>query len=52
MLAVTELSPVVGVSRACDALVLPRATYYRRTSGKPDSGPQITPRRSPLFSDN
>ncbi len=47
MLAVTELSPVVGASRACDALVLPRATYYRRSSRKPDGPRQITPRRSP-----
>lgn len=45
---VTELSGVVGVGRACDALDLPRASYYR--SRKPAvpraSRPRPTPTRA------
>lgn len=47
MLAVTELSSVVGASRACDALALSRATYYRRSSGEPHTPQQVRTRRSP-----
>ncbi len=36
MATVTELAPAVGIRAACQALALPRATYYRR----------IRPRRS------
>jgi putative transposase len=32
MAAVHQLSPLVGVKQACQALAVPRATWYRRRS--------------------
>lgn len=36
---VSEIAPVVGVGRACDALSIPRATYYRSEQSK-KAGPR------------
>jgi len=44
----TELADVVGVARACAALELPRATYYRRRrpSAQRPRKPRPTPPRA------
>lgn len=46
MSAVAELAPVVGTSAACDALAVPRATYYRRVA-PPEPAVDAAPRTSP-----
>jgi putative transposase len=46
MMAVTELRTEVGTLKACQALQVPRATFYRRQSAVGDSG-DIVPRPSP-----
>lgn len=49
MLATTELSSVVGARLACDALALPRASFYRRgrTQATAESNRPVIPRRCP-----
>lgn len=48
MAAVDQLSPLVGVKPACQALAVPRATWYRRRSRRlsprPAAGPRFSPR--------
>ena len=49
MAGVAELAPVVGVKRACAALGLPRASFYRRTradgaAGRPPVRTAVQPR--------
>ena len=43
MNAVTETGSKVGVASACQALGLPRATYYRHLHPKPSKGPVRRP---------
>ncbi|MEL6271086.1 MAG: hypothetical protein AAGK74_11385 [Chloroflexota bacterium] len=44
MIAVTEqLAERVGVSRACDALDVPRSTLYRARQPRPEPNPRPTP---------
>ncbi len=45
MALVTEITPLVGVTRACDVLGLARASYYR--SGKPKKAGPRRPRPRP-----
>jgi putative transposase len=48
MRAATELSHEVGVRRACEALSIPRASFYRERQGpKTKVDGQTSPRRSP-----
>jgi putative transposase len=47
MLAVKELSAVVGPSLACVAMMLPRASYYRASRGQPVGAVAATGRHSP-----
>jgi putative transposase len=48
MAAVDQLSPLVGVKPACQALAVPRATWYRRRSRRlfprPTAGSRFSPR--------
>jgi putative transposase len=44
--AVETLALDVGVAPACDALAVPRATWYRRHRPKPDLVPRPTPARA------
>ncbi|MGB6946377.1 MAG: IS3 family transposase, partial [Bryobacteraceae bacterium] len=48
MAAVDQLSPLVGVKPACQALAVPRATWYRRRSRRlsprPAAGTRFSPR--------
>jgi putative transposase len=37
----SETSPQVGIAKACEALGLSRATYYRQRKGKPDQKPKV-----------
>ena len=46
MSAVAELAPEVGTTAACDALAVPRATYYRRVA-PPEPAAEAAPRTSP-----
>lgn len=46
MSAVAELAPKIGTTAACDALALPRATYYRRMT-PPEPAAEVAPRTSP-----
>lgn len=46
--AVQELTPVVGVAPACEALGVPRAAYYRRHRKSPEPGrPEPMPASQP-----
>ena len=45
MALITEIAPVVGVGRACDALGLAPASYYR--FGKPKKAGPRKPRPTP-----
>lgn len=44
--AVETLAIEVGVAAACDALEMPRSTWYRRHRPKPDLAPRPTPARA------
>src|SRR5436305_11527670 len=48
MAAVDQLSPLVGVKPACQALAVPRASWYRRRSRhlfpRPAAGPRFSSR--------
>ncbi len=43
MAAVDQLSPQVGVKPACQALAVPRATWYWRHGGRGISKPMLFP---------
>jgi putative transposase len=45
---VTEVAPIIGMAAACNALGLPRATFYRHKDGHPvPVAPRSVPRPSP-----
>ena len=47
MAAIEQLRPLVGVKPACQALAMPRATWYRRSLvrfPRPQAGPRLAPR--------
>ena len=46
MTSAVEMAPVVGVAAVCDALNLPRATYYRRLGPAPEPRARPTPARA------
>ena len=47
MAAVEQLSPLVGVKPACQALAVPRASWYRRRSRRLSPPPVAAQRHSP-----
>jgi putative transposase len=47
MTLVSELAPFVGTRVACAALVLPRATFYRRARAASETPPEASTRCSP-----
>ena len=47
MAAVDQLSPLVGVKPACQALAVPRATWYRRHGGRGISKSMLFPWTTP-----
>ena len=46
MQTVTEMAPRLGVAPTCDALALPRASYYRGQQLRPELKPRPTPARA------
>lgn len=46
MAAVAEAAPVVGVRAACEALAVPRASYYRHQAPAPTLAPRKPPARA------